>query len=85
MRSEKCDLWDYFDVWGNEEDGYDAYLAEVTTSASTGDTYFTLSADSYTKITVVIWLEGQDADCLNEISGGSFAVKLGFTVAANNG
>ena len=62
--------------------GTSDYLAKVETKTDTADTYFTLSENSYTKITVVIWLEGQDADCLNEISGGSFAVTLGFTASA---
>ena len=32
----------------------------------------------YNKIRVYIWLEGQDVDCLNEVSGGTFAIKLNF-------
>lgn len=34
--------------------------------------------EGYNKIRVYIWLEGQDVDCLNEVSGGSFAITLNF-------
>ena len=34
--------------------------------------------EGYNKIRVYIWLEGQDEDCLNEVSGGSFAITLNF-------
>ena len=32
------------------------------------------------KIRVYIWLEGQDVDCINNISFGDFSVNLAFTV-----
>lgn len=38
---------------------------------------FTLGV-GYNKIRVYIWLEGQDVDCLNEVSGGTIAVTLKF-------
>lgn len=34
------------------------------------------------KITVVLWLEGQDADCVNENAGGAFDVILNFAKVA---
>lgn len=44
------------------------------------NTLFNLAA-GYTKIRVYIWLEGQDVDCTNKISGGNFTVDLKFIVA----
>lgn len=41
---------------------------------------FTLGV-GYTKIRVYIWLEGQDVDCLNDISGSAFQVNLKFKVS----
>ena len=38
-----------------------------------------VDAGTYHMITVYVWLEGQDVDCINEQSGGSFGVKLDFT------
>lgn len=34
----------------------------------------------YSKIRVYIWVEGQDADCINDASGFGFAVNLSFNV-----
>lgn len=34
----------------------------------------------YTKIRIYIWIEGQDADAINEASGRSFSVNLKFTL-----
>ena len=33
----------------------------------------------YNKVRVYIWLEGQDVDCLNDLSQGSFKVSLNFS------
>lgn len=33
---------------------------------------------SYHKITLYIWLEGQDVDCTNSISGSTMSIQLGF-------
>lgn len=55
-----------------------AALATVTTKTETSDTYFTLAANTVTKVTVVIWLEGQDADCNNATAGRPFSVALKF-------
>lgn len=32
------------------------------------------------KITVYVWVEGQDADCLNKTSGAKLTAKIGFTL-----
>ena len=62
------------------QEGTSDNLAKVTTITDKATSFIELGADTYTKVTVVIWLEGQDADCLNEISGGEFSVQLGFNV-----
>lgn len=41
---------------------------------------FTVPAGHYLKTTVYIWLEGQDADCQNDISGVHYNVSLKFTL-----
>lgn len=42
--------------------------------------FFKLAKNAVTKITVYIWIEGQDADCTNTISNNSFKASLKFTV-----
>ncbi len=37
---------------------------------------------AYHKITLYIWLEGQDVDCTNSISGSQMSIQLGFQRAA---
>ncbi len=62
-----------------------AVIGEVTVNTDLTATYFTLEANKITKVTVVIWLEGQDADCTNFIAGSPFSVDLVFnaTVVEN--
>ena len=85
--------FEYFGIAKAFTDPMDRYaagnnneLAKVTTVQSDDGAYdsamFTVDAQSYVKLTVVIWLEGQDADCVNEISGGNITYDIGFTVAA---
>ena len=70
--------------WVYNGAGENDYLKKVTTKTDEDleedATLFTIGEKSYSKITVVIWLEGQDADCLNEISGGEFKFNVGFEV-----
>lgn len=40
---------------------------------------FEIPKNSYFKVTVYIWLEGQDVDCLTEVAGSRFEPKLNFT------
>ena len=63
------------------------YLELITPSQFSQDANGTTSANDlfdlgagYSKIRVYIWLEGQDVDCTNEISGGNFDVVLNFCV-----
>ena len=39
-----------------------------------------LSHDSYIKITVIIWLEGTDLQCVNDILGGKCSIQLEFSI-----
>ena len=58
----------------------------VTTIAPNQNTDLTTSVaqnlfelqEGFNRIRVYIWLEGQDIDCVNEVSGGIFAVALKF-------
>lgn len=43
------------------------------------DVQFTVPAGSYLKITVYVWIEGQDVDCQNDVSGNSFKTNIRFT------
>jgi hypothetical protein len=42
---------------------------------------FEIPANSYYRITVYLWLEGQDVDCKNAISGSHMNIQLAFTKA----
>ena len=41
-----------------------------------------LSPGGYDRFTVVIWLEGNDPDCVDRVIGGRFAVDMTFSLAA---
>ena len=57
------------------------YLDKTTAvyKDSVDDVSFEIPADSYYRITVYLWLEGQDVDCKNAISGSNMNIQLGFT------
>lgn len=44
-------------------------------------TYVATVGPGYNKVRVYIWIEGQDADALDEVSGGSFSAELRFVLA----
>lgn len=46
-------------------------------------TFFNVASDGTTKITVYLWLEGQDMDCLNDIATAEFEVSLRFQVVGS--
>ncbi len=60
-----------------------AVIGDVTVKTDLTDTYFTLAENKITKVTVVIWIEGQDADCTNFIAGSPFSVDLVFNATEN--
>lgn len=55
-------------------------VTELVTPAVGTDTFFTLQPASITKITVYIWVEGQDVDCTNYISSHHLQASLKFSV-----
>lgn len=57
------------------------YAAKAGKQAPT----FTIPANSYYKVTVYIWLEGQDVDCTNEISGSDLQIAITFKKEAAEG
>lgn len=55
-----------------------AVAEKVTTITNETTQIFELAPQSVTKVTVYIWLEGQDADCINAIASSEFDVDLIF-------
>ena len=61
----------------------------VMTNFVSGNTVTNGTVDSFkpgdiTKITVVIWLEGNDPDCTDDILGGEFKVDMVFDIIKDN-
>jgi len=50
----------------------------VETVISTSAPIFELKANTISKVSVFIWIEGQDADCTNYVAGNPFSVDLVF-------
>ncbi len=59
-------------------------LSDITTVTDKKDVEFVLNPQTITKITIFIWLEGQDADCDNTIASYAFNVDLKFDVVVAN-
>ena len=57
-----------------------AQLEEVTTIKKAEEVKIKVPAESYLKITIYVWLEGQDADCQNNISGKPYTADIHFTL-----
>ena len=53
-------------------------FGSVTTYSDPGETMFTIVGDSIACVTIYIWLEGQDCDCTNFVSGKDLYVNLKF-------
>lgn len=47
---------------------------------SAGDVKITVPQGQYLKTTIYVWLEGQDADCQNNISGKPYTAAIKFTL-----
>ncbi len=54
-------------------------LAEVTVD-DMSDYIVKVEVNQVAKVTVYIWIEGQDADCLNEVAGKAIQCNLAFTL-----
>ena len=50
-----------------------------TNRGGTGNADLFALSSGITKLRIYMWVEGQDVDCENEVSGTSFEVKLNFT------
>ena len=61
-----------------DEDGNPLYAVKVATEDK--DLELITLSKGINKIRVYIWLEGQDVDCVNDISFGDFRVNLYFSV-----
>lgn len=59
----------------SEEGGW---LQEMTTKTTASDVKITIPAGCLHKIALYVWIEGQDADCQNNISGNSFTAAIVF-------
>ena len=57
-----------------------AYQDTIANFKAASDSQFHLSK-GITWLTLYIWVEGQDVDCQNDISGGSLTVDATFTIA----
>ena len=55
-------------------------LEEVTTIKSASDVKIVVPEGQYLKTTIYVWLEGQDADCQNNISGKPYTADIWFTL-----
>ena len=65
-----------------ESEKEDALPSDKVAAVETFDTSEPLMdlSKTYSKMRVYIWLEGQDVDCINNISNGDFQVTLQFAV-----
>jgi len=52
----------------------------VVNAYAAGDTYTFNVNDQPVYVTLVVWIEGQDADCVNANAGQSLKIQLGFSV-----
>lgn len=83
----QTDRFDYYGVNATGSDvnrfgeGNPAQLTKMSTITEAKEVKITVPAESYLKITVYVWLEGQDADCQNNISGETYTAAIKFTLA----
>lgn len=54
------------------------WLQEMTTKTNASDVKITVPAGCLHKIALYVWIEGQDADCQNNMSGDSFTASIVF-------
>ena len=58
-------------------------LTQVNTKKELTDMTITVDANSYAKVTFYLWIEGQDADCQNDVANTSFKLDLKLTSLAS--
>ena len=69
---------EYFDMY-TERAGI---IKLVTNQTDPSNVKIVVPAGKCEKITIYVWIEGQDADCLNQTSGAKLTVKVGFTLVS---
>ena len=57
------------------------HLKKMTTVSDASAIEIVVPAGSYLKTTIYVWIEGQDADCQNDVSGQKFNAAIKFTLA----
>lgn len=77
-------VYKYFGIKavGNDVDRFKAgtNLVEMTTIKEYENVKIVVPAEQYLKTTIYVWLEGQDADCQNTISGKPYSVAINFAL-----
>lgn len=63
----------------NRKQATTGVLEKVTTATDTANVTITINGNSYHKVVVYFWVEGQDADCQNDVAGENFQVNLKFS------
>lgn len=58
------------------ENSTEKFLTEVETETNEKNCFITVPANSIVKVTVFIWIEGQDADCTDYVAGIPFKVDI---------
>lgn len=57
------------------------HLKKMSTVSDASAIEIVVPAGSYLKTTVYVWIEGQDADCQNDVSGQAFTAAIKFTLS----
>ena len=77
-------VYKYFGIKaaGNDVNRFEAgtNLVEMNTIKEYENVKIVVPAEQYLKTTIYVWLEGQDADCQNNISGKPYSVAINFTL-----
>ena len=73
---------------GNGEPEIDPYNRKMTNFLSSGTvtegTVTGFAPGDISKVTVVIWIEGNDPDCTDDLIGGEFKIDMLFEVAGGS-
>lgn len=68
------------DGTGKEKDCDNEFESSTVVMSTKNDSF---SPDARDKYTVVIWLEGNDPDCVDDIIGGTMKLSMKFTITEN--
>ena len=67
-----------------ENEEWPAYLTEMNTDELKGKTDIMELEPGVTKVRIVLWLEGQDVECIDYVGGDKLKFNLKFTSEENN-